>query len=106
MIHIDFSRESVCMGDDYYAGTYSMEFAEDAVMKDLVTVILNGGHGNTWPVARVASWREDWVIKTNVGILADIHAKFGGKWKVNYQDFAENRLLKDSGIVRTYAERI
>lgn len=43
------------MGDDYYAGTYSMEFAEDAVMKDLVTVILHGGHGNTWPVARVAS---------------------------------------------------
>ena len=55
MIHIDFSRESVCMGDDYYAGTYSMEFAEDETIKDLVTVILHGGHGNTWPVARVAS---------------------------------------------------
>ena len=32
------------MGDDYYAGTYSMEFAEDAVMKDLVTVILAAGN--------------------------------------------------------------
>ena len=45
MIHIEFSRESVCMGDDYYAGTYSMEFAEDATIKDLVTVILAAGKG-------------------------------------------------------------
>ena len=103
MLSIEFNRESVCMGDDVNAGTYIMEFSKDSKIKDLMQAILHGGNGNTWPVTRVAAWREDWKIRTDAGLLAESHAKFGGNWKIQYKDFGEELLLRDTGIEWTYA---
>ena len=104
MITIRFSRESVSMGDDAGAGSYTIEMPDDAVLGDLIGVIRQGGNGNDWPIPYTGA-NSFWVIRSDAGDLADVYTDGDGEWVVRYLAHGETTFLKTLGITRTYGAR-
>ena len=96
MIAIKYGRRSVCMGDDVYNGIYTIEMPDEAVLGDLMRVILHGGNGNTWPVPSTSGC---WNIYSNIGKIADI---IPDREQIDYINRDENELLSSLGIKWIY----
>lgn len=101
MIQLTFHRVSVCMGDDQGNGIQTVELPDDAVLADLIQVILRGGCGNNWPIPYTGG-NAYWAIESNIGILAYL----SDSDLVAYLDIDKNTPLKDLGIVSTFGSRI
>ena len=65
------------MGDDAGNGEYTIEMPDSAKLGDLMKVILHGGNGNGWPIPYTGA-NSFWVIKSNIGNLADIFTDTAG----------------------------
>ena len=104
MINIEFSRDSVSMGDDADAGSYTIEMPDDAVLGDLIAVIMRGGRGNGWPIPYTGA-NSFWVIRSDAGDLADVYTDGEGEWVVKYLAHDEAAPLMDLGITRTCGAR-
>ena len=70
MIIIKYNRRALCMGDDADNGIYKIEMPDDAVLSDLINVLLKGGNGNNWPIPQTSEI--GWVIYSGIGKIADI----------------------------------
>jgi len=104
MITLTFHRKSVCMGDDAGNGEYTIEMPDTATLGDLMHVILHGGNGNDWPIPYTGA-NSFWVIKSNIGNLADIFTDTEGEWHIVYLSGTENTPLKNLGIMWTFGDR-
>ncbi len=104
MSTLTFRRESVCMGDDANNGKYTIELPDTAALGDLMNVILHGGNGNDWPIPYTGA-NSFWVIKSNIGSLADIYTDTEGDWHIAYLTGTENTPLKSLGITWTFGDR-
>ncbi len=101
---ITFRRESVSMGDDAGNGKYTIEMPDTATLGDLMKVILHGGNGNDRPIPYTGA-NSYWVIKSNIGNLADIFTDTEGEWHIAYLAGKENTALKSLGIAWTFGDR-
>ena len=101
---LSFRRKSVCMGDDAGNGEYTIEMPDAATLGDLMNVILHGGNGNDWPIPYTGA-NSFWVIKSNIGNLADIFTDTEGEWHIAYLACMENTPLKSLGITWIFGDR-
>lgn len=101
---LTFRRESVCMGDDAGNGEYTIELPDTATLGDLMRVILHGGNGNDWPIPYTGA-NSFWVIKSNIGDLADIFTDAEGEWHIACLAGKENTALSKLGITWTFGAR-
>lgn len=92
MITIKYGRRPVCMGDDASNGIYTIEMPDEALLGDLMGVILNGGNGNTWPVPATST---SWNIFSNIGKIADIAPE---KERIDYVNRDGSEPLSSLGI--------
>ena len=97
MIILPFNRESVSMGDDAGSGEYTIEMPNTATLGDLINVIMHGGNGNDWPIPYTGA-NSFWVIRSDVGDLADIYTDEEGEWIIRYLTYDENAPLESLGI--------
>ncbi len=104
MITVKFTRESVSMGDDAGAGSYTIEMPDTAVLVDLIEVIRRGGHGNDWPIPYTGA-NSFWVIRSDAGDLADVYTDGEGEWVVKYLAHDPATPLKSLGITRVRGDR-
>ena len=102
MIELTFHRDSVCMGDDSGNGIQHMKMPDDAVLEDLICVILHGGCGNEWQIPYTGGY-DMWAIKSNVGILAYV---CDDAEMVVYPDLDKRTPLKSLGLVSTFGARV
>lgn len=92
------------MGDDAGNGKYTVEMPDTATLGDLMKVFLHGGNGNGWPIPYTGA-DSFWVIKSNIGILADIYTDTEGEWHIACLTCTENTPLKSLGITWTFGDR-
>lgn len=92
------------MGDDAGNGEYTIEMPDAATLGDLMNVILHGGNGNDWPIPYSGA-NSFWVIKSNIGNLADIFTDTEGEWHIAYLACMENTPLKSLGITWIFGDR-
>ena len=104
MISLSFRRKSVSMGDDAGNGEYTIEMPDTASLGDLINVILHGGNGNDWPIPYTGA-NSFWVIRSNIGDLADIYTDTEGEWHIAYLAFGESAPLKSLGLTWIYGDR-
>ena len=104
MMPITFHRESVCMGDDAMNGEYRIEMPDDALLRDLMHVILRGSNGNDWPLPYTGA-DSHWIIESNIGNLAHIYTDSEGEWHTKYLDIAEDARLDELGIASVFGRR-
>lgn len=102
MIELTFHRDSVCMGDDSGNGIQHMKMPDDAVLEDLIYVILHGGCGNEWQIPYTGG-HAMWAIKSNAGILAYV---CDDAESVVYPDLDKRTPLKSLGLVSTFGARV
>ena len=69
MLTIRYNRRALCAGDDIQNGIYDIALPEDAVLRDLIGVLLRGGNGNGWPIPHN---HDGWLIFSNIGALAHV----------------------------------
>ncbi len=101
---ISFRRRSVCMGDDVNAGEYTINMPEDATLGALMRTVLRGGCGNTWPIPYTGA-NSYWIIKSNIGNLAEIYTDSAGEWHIKYFERGETTPLKGLGIEWVFGDR-
>ena len=101
---LTFRRKSVCMGDDAGNGEYTIEMPDTATLGDLMRVILHGGNGNDWPIPYTGA-NSFWVIKSNIGNLADIFTDTEGEWHIACLACMEDTPLKNLGITWAFGDR-
>ena len=101
---LTFRRKSVCMGDDAGNGEYTIEMPDTATLGDLMRVILHGGNGNDWPIPYTGA-NSFWVIKSNIGNLADIFTDTEGEWHIACLACTEDTPLNDLGITWAFGDR-
>ena len=104
MLSISYHRASVCMGDDVWNGTYTIEMPDDATLGELLDVILHGGNGNNWPIPYTGA-NSNWWVQSNIGNLAKIYTDSDGDWHIEDHCCGERTLLKDLGIKWTFGSR-
>ena len=104
MITISFRRKSVCMGDDAGNGEYTIQMPDTASLGDLMKVILHGGNGNGWPIPYTGA-NSFWVIKSNIGNLAEIFTDQEGEWHTVYPSYTEKTPLQSLDITWTFGDR-
>ena len=104
MITLTFRRKSVCMGDDAGNGEYTIEMPDTATLGDLMQIILHGGNGTEWPIPYTGA-NSFWVIKSNIGNLADIFTDTEGEWHIRYLANTDKTPLKPLGITWTFGDR-
>ena len=95
MIKINYSRRSVCMGDDINPGNYILSFKETATLKDLLDKITSVKFERS---LAFTGPRTHWIIKSNIGDLAEITVDKDYKWMYNYLSYNSNTKLKDLKI--------
>ncbi len=103
MVTLSFRRKSVCMGDDAGSGEYTVEMPDTATLGDLMQVILHGGNGNGRPIPYTGA-DSFWVVKSNIGNLADIYTDKDGEWHIAYPAYADNTPLKPLGIAWIFGD--
>ena len=91
MIKIVYSRRSVCMGDDVNAGEYILSFDNNASLRDLIEKIING---NTERSLAFTGSSTHWIIKSNIGDLAEITVDDNYKWVVKYLNYKLDDKIK------------
>ena len=101
MITITFNRDSVSMGDDAGSGEYTIEMPDNATLGDLIDVIMHGGNGNDWPIPYTGA-NSFWVIRSDVGALADVYTDGDGEWNIKNLAYDEKAQLKTLGISRVF----
>ena len=101
---IIFRRKSVCMGDDVNNGAYTITMPDSSTLDDLMYIVLHGGNGNDWPIPYTGS-NSNWVIKTNIGKVADIYTDSIGEWHIDYCNISENTKLLTLGIEWIFGDR-
>ncbi|MDO5296725.1 MAG: hypothetical protein Q4F00_08840 [bacterium] len=101
---ISFRRHSVCMGDDVNAGEYFIKMPEGSDLGALMHVVLHGGNGNSWPIPYTGA-NSHWVIKSNIGDLAEIYTDGNGEWHIGYLDREDSTPLDALGIEWIFGER-
>ena len=95
---IQYSRRFLNAADEALKGIYEIGFSDDAVMKDLMEIIIQGSKGNDWPlVANDDGWR----IYSNSGDLAEIS---GDLEELEYIDCDGEMKLSALGIAWVFAE--
>ena len=104
MISLTFRRQSVCMGDDAGNGKYTLEMPDDSTLGELMETLLHGGHGNDWPIPYTGA-NSFWVIRSNIGDLADVYTDPEGEWHIRCSAFPGRTPLKTLGIQWTYGDR-
>lgn len=92
MIKINYSRRSVCMGDDIYAGDYILSFREAATLEDLLKKITSVKFERSLAFTGPST---HWIIKSNIGDLAKITVDKDYKWVYNYLNYKEDTKLKE-----------
>lgn len=97
MMTLAFKRKSVSMGDDAGSGEYTIEMPDTATLGDRMQVLLHGGNGNDRPIPYTGA-DSFWVIKSNIGKLADIFTDMEGEWHIACLACRENTPLKGLGI--------
>ena len=102
MIELTFHRESVCMGDDAGNGIQQLKMADDAVLEDLIYVILHGSCDNEWPIPYTGG-HAMWAINSNVGILAYV---CDDAELVLYPVLDKKTALKNLGLVSTFGAHV
>ncbi len=95
-----YNRRALCAGDDVYNGIYKLDIPDDALLWDLIGVLLNGGCGNTWEIPQTSE--TGWEINSNIGRLAVISAD---KKTIEYLDKPEYSKLSELGIKWVFGER-
>lgn len=95
-----YSRRALCAGDAAYNGTYKLDIPDDAVLGDLIGVMLNGGCGNTWRIPQTSEI--GWEIYSNIGRLAIVSAD---KKTIEYSGAPEDSKLSELGIRWVFGER-
>ena len=101
---IMFRRKSVCMGDDVNNGTYTIKMPDSATLGDLLNVVLHGGYGNDWPIPYTGA-DSFWVIKTNIGKIADIYTDSMGEWHIDSCDIGKDTKLSTLDIEWVFGDR-
>lgn len=104
MKSIIFRRKSVCMGDDVNNGAYTIKMPDSATLGDLLNVVLHGGNGNDWPIPYTGA-NSFWVIKTNIGKVADIYTDSMGEWHIDYCNIGKNTKLSKLDIEWVFGDR-
>ena len=102
MLTFSYDRERVSSGDDVGRGLCRIELPEDAVLGDLIEVILHGGKGNDLPIPYTGA-NSFWVIRSDSGALADVYTDKDGEWIVRYLTYPETTPLKTLGLTRVSA---
>ena len=98
MIKIRYNRRALCAGDDAKNGIYNIQLPDDAVLSDLMDVVLHGGNGNDWPIP----WGyHGWLIHSNIGKIAEVSSDFS---RIDYCVMDENLKLTDLGIEWVFGE--
>jgi hypothetical protein len=95
---IRYNRRSLCAGDDVYNGIYDIEMPDDAVLKDLIEILIYGGNGNDWPLAHN---HDGWLICSDIGGIAHIS---GDLKEVQYCDADRDTGLSVLGISWVFGE--
>lgn len=90
------------MGDDAGNGIQHIMMPDDAVLEDLIHVILHGGCGNEWPIPYTGG-HAMWALKSNIGILAYL---CDDAELVLYAEIDRKTPLKGLGLVSTFGARI
>ena len=91
------------MGDDAYNGAYEIKMPDVATLSDLIDVIMHGGNGNDWPIPYTGA-NSYWVIKSNIGKIADIYTDSMGEWHVDFV-LDEYTQLSKLGIEWVFGDR-
>ena len=97
---IKFNRRSVCMGDDVNNGIYEIVLPDNAILKDLKDILLNGGCGNTWPIPMMSDI--GWDIYSDIGKIAAVSAD---KSRIDYIGQDETTPLSSLNISWVFGER-
>ena len=97
MITLTYDRESVSLGDDAGNGKYTIEMPDTSVLGNLIHVIMHGGNGSSWPIPYTGA-NSFWVIRSDIGNLADIYTDQEGEWNIRYLTYSEDTPLKSLGI--------
>ena len=95
MIKINYSRRSVCMGDDIHSGNYILRFKEEATLEDLLKRITSVKFERSLAFTGPST---HWIIKSNIGDLAEITVDKDYKWIYNYISYNSNTKLKELNI--------
>lgn len=101
---IQYSRESICMGDDAGAGIYNLDVPEQTSIKQLIDILFYGGYGNTWPVP--FGYKDGyWLIHTNIGAIAIVICDHSGKSHFEFQKCPPDMTIQAAAIHSVYACR-
>ena len=101
---IQYSRESICMGDDAGAAIYELDIPPQTSLKQLIEILSHGGYGNTWPVP--CHYNECyWLIHTNIGPVAIIICDHLEKLHVEFHKFHPDRTIQEMGRHAVYVCR-
>ncbi|MBQ9818029.1 MAG: hypothetical protein IJM59_11290 [Proteobacteria bacterium] len=102
---VRYSRESMCMGDDVYAGIYELDIPEQTTIRQLVDILYEGGYGNTWPVPIRFYHDSYWIIQTNIGAVAIIICDHAQELHIEFPLNNQDKTIQDTGIHSVYACR-
>lgn len=103
MILLTFGRRSVCMGDDAGAGKYTIAMPDDAVLGELMDVLLHGGNVNDWPIPYTGA-NSRWVIRSDAGELGHIDTDSDGEWHIDCA-LDPRTSLRTLGVTWVYGDR-
>ena len=101
---IEFSRESLCAGDDIYNGIYTLEIPGEMSLCDFIQILCKGGHGNDWPIP--THYHDSyWMIQSNIGTLAYLIYEFDNTEHIEYPYHNPNKTIAELDIHAVYACR-
>ena len=100
MIQIKYGRRSISAGDDMQNGTFIISLPDDALLRDLVDVAANGGHGNTWWIPMTHD-NPGWNLWTNIGIVAVVACDCSS---AEYEEYDASTPLASLGIEWVYCD--
>ena len=97
---LKYNRRSVCMGDDINNGIYKITLSDNATLKDLIGILINGGCGNTWPIPMMSDI--GWDIYSDIGKIAFISADTAS---ISYLSYDEGTFVSSLNISWVFGER-
>ena len=101
---IEFSRESLCAGDDIWAGIYKIDIPETTSLCDLIQILCKGGYGNSWPIP-TRYHNSYWMIQSNIGSLAYLIYEFDTTEHIEFPNYSPDKTIAELNIHAVYACR-